>query len=133
MARPVGVTILAIISFLGAVFIVLSGALVLLGRNATNLPELTAALILLTIIFGGLYALAGWGLWRLKNWGRILTISLVAIASGFELLRWYLTPHFEMSNFVATVVSLMLYGITVLYLFKPDIKPRFQRIGQNRT
>lgn len=125
MTRPVGVTILAIISFLGAVLIVLSGALVLLGKNATNLPDLTAVLILLMIIFGGLYALAGWGLWRLKNWGRILTISLVAIASAFELFRWYLTPHFEMSNFVATVVSFTLYGMTVLYLFKPDIKPLF--------
>jgi uncharacterized membrane protein (DUF2068 family) len=149
MARPIGVTIIAIILFLAAAFVVLSEARVLLARNgfmatifrgqasnadaASGPPELRAALVLLTVIFGTLYALAGWGLWRLKNWGRILTISLAAIGSGFELLRWFLPLHFKMSNFVATVVSLTLYGMTAWYLLKADVKPRFQRVERNRT
>jgi uncharacterized membrane protein (DUF2068 family) len=140
MARPVGVTIIAIGSFLGAAIVVLSGVRFLAGSGfmasvfreqasnadaASGLSEVAAAAILLTIVFGALYALSGWGLWKLKNWGRILTISLVAIASGFELLRWYLTLHFKMSHFVATAVSLTLYLVIVLYLVKPDIKARF--------
>jgi len=150
MARPVGVTIISVISFLAAVFAVLTGARFLFAGNglmttifrerafnaeaASGWPELGAGLILLTIIFGTLYALAGWGLWRLKNWGRILIFVLIAIASSFELLRWYLTLHFKISNFVATAVSLTSYLVVVLYLVKPDVKAAFlaSRSG-NRT
>jgi len=139
MRRPAGVTIVAIVCFLAAAFIVLTG-IRLFARDgfmatlfsqgsdsgvASGLAELGAASILLVITFTALYALAGWGLWKLKNWGRILTIFLMAIGFVFRLLLWYLTPYFKMSNFLATVVTLVLYGVTALYLFKPEVKATF--------
>ncbi len=97
---------------------------------ASGLPEIAAGLIISVIVFSALYALAGWGLWKLKNWGRILTLLLLTIGSAFELLRWLLTPHFKMSGFLATLVTLALYGATIWYLLKPDVKAAFPRLDR---
>jgi hypothetical protein len=131
MARPFGVTVIAIICFLCAAFGgivggrgVLAFIHLLRARGAggdSGLAEIGAGLILITIIFPTLYALAGYGLWNLKNWARFLTIALVAVAFGFELLRWSLaTPHL-----IATIASLVLFLVTISYLLKPDVKAAF--------
>lgn len=140
--RPAGVTVLAILCFLVAAYEVLS-AIRLFARGgfvaaffsgqyqgsnsgaASGLPELGAGLIFLVIVFPALYALAGLGLWKVKSWGRILTLFVLAIGFVVELFRWLLTPHFKMSSFLATVVSLSLYGVTAWYLFKPNVKAAF--------
>ena len=143
MGRPAGVTVIAIVCFLVAAFEVFNGIRPFARggfmaaffseryRNpnsgaASGLPEIATGLILAVIIFSALYALAGWGLWKLKSWGRILTLLLLTVGSAFELLRWLLTPHFKMSGFLANVVTLALYGVTIWYLLKPDVKAAFR-------
>jgi uncharacterized membrane protein (DUF2068 family) len=138
MVRPAGIKVIAVICFLVAVFVVFNGiqlftrsgfmAAVFSERyQATNssatsgLPELAAGVFLDLIIVSALYALAGWGLWKLKSWGPKLVFFLIAIAVTFELLRWLLTLHFKLS----TVVTLALYGVTIWYLLKPDVKAAF--------
>ncbi len=136
MGRPVGVTVIAIICFLVATYEVLSG-IRLLARGGvmaalSGPPELRAGLFLLIIIFPALYALAGWGLWKVKSWGRILTLFLLVVGFAFVLVLWLLTPHFKMSGFLETVVSLALYGVTAWYLFKPNVKAAFEVFGNYR-
>jgi len=145
--RPAGVTVIAIICFLVAAFEVFNGVRPFVrggfmaaffgawyqGPNAgaaSGLPEIAAGLIVSVIVFSALYALAGWGLWKLKNCGRILTLLLLTIGSAFELLRWLLTPHFKMSAFLATLVTLALYGATIWYLLKPDVKAALPRLDR---
>ncbi len=81
MGRPVGVTILAILNFIGAAVCLLGGIAMILGGGfiATMLSQgqgaggagilagLGAAAGVMIIICGGVSALIGFGLWKLKG------------------------------------------------------------------
>ena len=81
MGRPVGVTILAILNFIGAAVCLLGGIAMILGGGfiATMLSQgqgaggagilagLGAAAGVMIIICGGVSALIGFGLWKLKE------------------------------------------------------------------
>lgn len=140
MARPAGVTTIAILCFAGASFCVLSGTRLIAGSNfigtffrerhdnaTSNLAELGAILIFLLVVLTVLYAAAGWGLWKLRGWGRVLTIVLVTLGATFDLLRRFLSPHFKSSSFVEAAVTLTLYGMIAWYLVKPEVKAMFTR------
>src|SRR5437660_8882474 len=94
MGRPVGVTILAILNFIGAAFCVLGGIAMILGGGfiATMLSQgqgsagaagilagLGAAAGVFIIIMGGVSALLGYGLWKRKGGARIVRFVLWAI------------------------------------------------------
>ena len=112
MGRPVGVTILAILDFIGAAFCLLGGIGMILGGGfiATMLSQgqgsagaagilagLGAAAGVFIIIIGGVSALVGFGLWKLKGWARIVSIVLFAINGVFQLLGILGTlAHFNM-------------------------------------
>jgi len=112
MGRPVGVTILAILDFIGAAFCLLGGIGMILGGGfiATMLSQgqgsagaagifagLGAAAGVFIIIIGGVFALVGFGLWKLKGWARIVSIVLYAISAVFQLLGILGTlTHFNM-------------------------------------
>jgi hypothetical protein len=132
LAKPVGVTIIAIVFFLESAFVVLlgirlarSGLITTSYSGSSGLPELVAAAIVLAVVFSALYALAGWGLWKLKNWGRLLAVALQTIGSAVDLLRWVFTKNPSMSKSFATVITLALYGAVVWYLTKKDVKAAF--------
>jgi len=135
MARPVGVTIIAICCFLVALYDALSG-IRLIARGvftptltdagtARGLAQLGAATILLMIIFTVLYALAGWGLWKLRSVGRWLTISLAAVGIAFRSLLWFFAPHHKTSDFIEITLTFTIYGVIIWYLFKDEVKIAF--------
>ena len=135
MARPVGVTIIASCCFLATLYGVANG-ISLIARGgfmatfndaggASGLAELGAAVILIMIIFTALYALAGLGLWKLRGWGRWLTIFLAAVGSTFRLLRWFLIRHHKTSDFIEITLTFTIYGVIVWYLLKDDVKAAF--------
>lgn len=136
MARPAGVTIIAILCFLVAAFFLLIEIRLFARTDVirsfstadsdSGFVELAAVIILdLIIIFPILYALAGWGLWRLKNWGRIMIIALLLNGSVFSLLRLLLTSHLNTSRVLSTVASFAVYGVIISYLLKADVKAAF--------
>src|SRR5258707_10105257 len=103
MVRPVGVTILAIFNFIGTAFCLLGGIGMILGGGfiATMLSQqgqgsagaagvlagLGAAAGGFIIIIGGVSALLGFGLWKLKGWARIVSIVLYGIRAEIHLVR----------------------------------------------
>lgn len=139
MARPAGVTTIAILFFLGTVYCVVleihlfvqndvfsAAKTVFALINAEDaLPDFGAILLVEMIVFPILYATAGWGLWKLRNWGRILTVGLLVYGSLFTSIRWLLTPHVKTSRSVATVISFAVYGVIISYLLKADVKAGF--------
>ena len=132
MARPVGVTIIAVCCFLAALYGALSGirliAKVFMTSNSgatSGVAELGAILILDLIIFTVLYALAGWGLWKLKRWGCWVAIFLGAVGSTYRLLLWFLTSHHTISDLLTIGSSVAIYGAIIAYLFKDEVKTAF--------
>ena len=144
MGRPVGVTILAILDFIGAAFCLLGGIGMILGGGfiATMMSQqggqgsagaagffagLGAVAGVFIIIIGGVCALVGFGLWKLKNWARIVSIVLLGIGVAVQLLGLLGTlAHFNLFAFVWSVLWIAVDAFIIWYLLKPEVKAAFQ-------
>ena len=147
MNRPVGVTILAIFNFIVAAFCLLGGIGMILGGGfiATMLSQqgqggaslfagLGAAAGVFIIIIGGVGALVGYGLWKLKGWARIVSIVLFAISAVMQLFGLLGTlAHFNVFAFVWTVFWIAVDAFVIMYLLKPEVKAAFQPPAQARA
>jgi hypothetical protein len=144
MGRPVGVTILAILNFIMAAFCLLGGIGMILGGGviATMLSQqgqgsagaagilagLGAAAGVFIIIIGGVSALVGFGLWKLKGWARIVSIVLFAISGAFQLLGILGTlAHFNLFALIWGAFWVAVDAFVIWYLLKPEVKAAFQQ------
>lgn len=150
MGRPVGVTILAVLNFIGAAFCLLGGIGMILGGGfiATMLSQqgqgsagaagvlagLGAAAGVFIIIIGGVSALVGFGLWKLKGWARIVSIVLYGISGVFQLLGILGTlAHFNAFALIWGAFWVAVDAFVIWYLLKPEVKAAFQAPAQARA
>jgi hypothetical protein len=149
MVRPTGVTIIAVCSFVGAGFGVLAGIAMIAGGgfmatflNQQGEPSGLAGLMaglgavfgVICLVFAALYILVGSGLWKLKEWARIVTIILVAISACFQALGLLgSVAHFNIISFVWSGFWLAVDGLIIWYLLKPEVKAAFQSGVQARA
>ena len=144
MGRPVGVTILAILNFIGAAICLLGGIGMILGGGfiATMLSQqgqgsagaagilagLGAAAGVFIIIMGGVSALVGFGMWKLKGWARIVSIVLFAISAVMQLLGLLGSlAHFNVFAVVWSLFWVAVDAFVIWYLLKPEVKAAFQQ------
>jgi hypothetical protein len=128
--RPTGVTILAILAFIGGAFGIL-GALALLGLGVA-LGGVVGAGGGLSFVFGIvllalsiLYLWIGWGFWNLKRsaWSVGLVVFGAGIIISFiQLLLGYAT----ITNLIVTII---INGIVIYYLLTPGVKAAFGVTG----
>lgn len=104
--RPLGISILAVLSFVGAAGAAV-GSGVLVYRAGGEEPGWNAGIAAVLLALAGLNLAVGIGLWRLRRWGRTLEL----IASWIGLLGF---P-------IGTVVSI----VALFYLNRPGIKILF--------
>jgi hypothetical protein len=142
MERPTGVTVIAVLYFLGAAFLGLAGLGFIVGGSAlAGLAKSGgpgAALFAAGgAIIGGIFlvmalveAAMGVGFIKLQNWARVVAIVFTAIGVLFGLLGLLsVTMHmmvFQMA-FQAAVLALEVWIVT--YLFKPEVKQAFGATG----
>jgi len=138
--RPTGVTVLAILNFLGAACMVIFGLLFMLGLGLAGMGAgssgeggamalllgLGAVAGVIFLVFAAVAIVVGIGLWRLRNWARILTIVLAAIS----LLP--LLPGLLMSMLSIEIFTMMFqlafaafYGWIIWYMLQPHVKRAF--------
>lgn len=144
MGRPVGVTILAILNFIGAAVCLLGGIGMILGGGfiATMLSQqgqgsagaagvlagLGAAAGIFIIIMGGVSALVGFGMWKLKGWARIVSIVLYALSGVFQLLGILGSlAHFNAFALIWGAFWVAVDAFVIWYLLKPEVKAAFQQ------
>jgi len=140
--RPMGVVLIAIYHFLAAAFLVLLaitlgvgssvlGALLGAGRNIPfgGLGFLVGIVgAICCLVFACIAALAGYGVWTLREWGRILCIVLAVIALLFSLPGLLLMGlHFGFFLGGFRVIKLAINILIIWYLVQPQIKGLFQR------
>jgi hypothetical protein len=144
MVRPVGVTILAILNFIGAAFCLLGGIAMIAGGGfmatlmsqqggqgsagaAGVLAGMGAVAGVFIIIIGGISALVGFGLWKLKNWARIVSIVLLGLSIAGQLLQLLaVLAHFNLFAFVWIAFWTAVDAFIIWYLLKPEVKAAFQ-------
>jgi hypothetical protein len=138
MERPAGVTILAVLTLIGAAFLLIGGMIFFAGGAMLSHviaagPGAGALLGLGGAIVGGvLLALAilhiamAVGLLKLQNWARILMIVLVGLSllsSGGGLLFSFahIFPPLMFRHIVTVAIDIWI----LIYLFQPHVKQAF--------
>jgi hypothetical protein len=144
MGRPTGVTVIAVLYFLGAALLVLGGIGMMVGGGfiATLISQsgqqgsgagagifgaLGAVAGIFFLVFAAIDFLVGWGLIKLKGWARIIAIVfavLGALGSLFGLLGIF--SHFAAFILLWTVVRLAIFGWMIWYLVQPNVSAAFQ-------
>ncbi|MGY5876167.1 MAG: hypothetical protein RTU30_10500 [Candidatus Thorarchaeota archaeon] len=114
MARPLGVTILAILQLLGAIVLLAVGVLAFIA-GALLLPIIGMLLALFPLIFGIIGLILFYGLWNLKSWAWMWTIIV-------NILQIIVSAMDYSNNLVQLIISVVI----VVYLFAPNIKPLFR-------
>jgi len=151
--RPVGVTIIAILAIIGGILLLFGGiAFVALAPilsqintiddNSSNssfslningtdvtVPKNTL------FIFGGFLGIIGgmlivigiagfvvaWGLLTGKGWAWIVTIIVAIISIILNLIV-------VISGVLENIVGLIIYGVIIYYLYRPNVKSYFGRV-----
>lgn len=142
--RPTGVSVIAVLSFLGGISNIVAGLGLLFAPIPGQVAALATPFIVLGLVFvalGAFHIAVGWGLWELKNWARIVEIILRAlsliqflvlgaiflfgvdlsgIAPGLGLGRLSF-PGYGIALWILAAIP----GIIVWYLLKPDVERLF--------
>lgn len=141
MQRPDGVTILAVLAFIGAGLCAVAALLVLVGgamvANMAMRPGMGmlagvggAILGVFFLAIAALYGVIGFGMLKLQNWARILVIVLSFIGAFFNAIGILTTMiHFHP---MLIMWRLIMIGINVwiaTYLLKPHVKQAFGATG----
>lgn len=146
MARPGGVTVIAVLYYIVGGFCVLAGLLALLGAGFAGAlltqmqgqsgagaggfaAMIGGAISVFLFIGAAISILLGWGLWALKNWARIIVIVFAALGVLGSLLGLL---HISAVVVVAIVIRLAINGLILWYLLKPEVAAAFAA-GQARS
>jgi hypothetical protein len=141
MERPAGVTILAVLGFIGAGMLVLAALGMLLGgailANMATRPGLAmiggVGGVVVAVVFLGiaaLYLVVALGFLKLQNWARVLTIVLCGLGvlfNGLGVLNALI--HFRVFIVVWQVIVVGIDLWVMMYLLKPHVKQAFGATG----
>lgn len=140
MNRPTGVTVLAVLHFLGAGFAVLCGFGFLFGGSILALLGMSfpAAIAGFWLVVGAasffagavLAVLVGVGLLRLRSWARLVSIVLAGLGLLFAVLGVFSALlHFSVFLTIRELLVGALYLWIIMYLLKPNVKQAFGASG----
>jgi uncharacterized membrane protein (DUF2068 family) len=143
MGRPTGVTVIAVLCFIGGAFALLGGVGMMAGGGivasmmsqqgaaagpmAGIIASVGAAVGVFLLIIAVVDIVVGVGLLKLKEWARMVTIILTGIGAALGVLG--LLGGFVHFVLVATIFRLCILAVEVwiiMYLLKPDVKAAFQ-------
>ena len=146
MNRPTGVTVLAVLQFIGAACFVI-GALLLMvgstfvaamvgrvgagGHGGTAMAGMGALIGVVGGIFclgfAALHGVVGWGMWNLKNWARMVTLVLAAIGALLQVMGMMGTLlHFHIVLMLWHVIWLGVDAVIIWYLLTPEVRAAFE-------
>ena len=134
--RPLGITILAVLAFIGGIFGIcgglsgivagsfLSGLAASAGAsNAAALGGMAAVYSIVALGFAVADLVFGFGAWTLKSWAWMLGMVLFGLNIVFQLVAvvagW--------ATFGGVLISLAISGAIIYYLLTPEVKKAFGR------
>ena len=135
--RPTGITIIAVLMIIGGLTLLFTGITPLfLGPliSIDSSDSSTSALGLLITIGGltlvglGIASLiVSWGLLKGKGWARTITLIISIIAIIFAIISLI------SSEDLVHVISVIIYGIIIYYMFTNKVKLFFGKIKEPTT
>jgi hypothetical protein len=142
MQRPGGVTVVAVVLFVWSCVEVLAacGFVIWMLSQRTSRPDVTvlfvgALVILFVAGLASINAVAGYGLWKLRNWGRVMTLilcSIIAIGMTTQLLAGLQRPAWagvpsdaDQFRIYFSLAALAACGWVIYYLTRQQVKQAF--------
>lgn len=137
MQRPTGITIIAILFFIGAFFFLMAalaagvgtGVAGLGAAGAPGLGLLAGLGIVATVVLIALaaaYAAIGWGLLQLKEWARMVALLLTFVGAGFTSFGLLASLFaFEILSLLWQACWLAVHVVIIRYLMSAPIKAAF--------
>ena len=135
MERPKGVVILAILNLLGGIlgilfglFFFVFGSLGTLGGFVSGQADLAGAsfFMVVTSLIGLVNSVlslgVSYGLFMMKRWAWTM-----AIAIQFVYALTYVTSILNGKNLLGSLLSLVIAGVILYYLYQPNVKQAFAR------
>jgi hypothetical protein len=138
MERPTGVTVIAVLGFIGAFFLFFAAFGMFLGgailSSLANRPGLGmmagmggAIVGVVFLVIGAAYLVLGIGLWKLQNWARIVTLILVGLGVIFNVMALLSTIlHLHVFLFFIQALFIAVDVWIVVYLLRPQVKQAFR-------
>ena len=105
--RPLGVSIVAILTAIGGIVFLTSGSVLLI---------IGIGIIFLAI--GIAFLVVAYGLWRGKRWAWTVTLILSVIGILLAI------ASLAVGN-MGAIVSIIIHGVVIYYLYRPNVKAFF--------
>jgi len=131
-SRPTGVTILAILAIvfgvlgaIGSIFAFLGLGVIAAAGAQANLPPvgILTIFVILGLVLSILNIVFGIGALGLKPWAWKLGIGIQAFGIANNIIQQVLFS--QMANIASTIVALVISGLILYYLFRPNVKRAF--------
>ena len=122
-SRPMGITILAVLSAIGGVFGIIGGLGVFALFSALGGAGLGAILGLFLLATSAASLFLAYGFWTLKPWAWALGIGLEGLSIALTVLQ-LITGNGAIGG---SVVSIAIAGVIIYYLNTPTVKSAFGR------
>jgi len=137
-ARPMGITILAILSVIGGIFgligglgLIAGGALLggaVGGTTGAALGGMAFIFGIVTLGFAVAYIAFAYGAWTLKAWGWMLGVIMALASIVWTILGIVLSGDIVANLIsVSTIISVAIPLIILYYLNTPVVKSAFGR------
>jgi uncharacterized membrane protein HdeD (DUF308 family) len=105
--RPLGVTIIAVLTAIGGIIFLASGAVLL---------QIGIGIIFLAL--GVAYLVMAYGLWTGKRWAWTITLIL----SGIGIILAVISIA---AGNIGSIVSIIIHAVVIYYLYRPSVKVFF--------
>ena len=131
--RPTGITVISILMIIGGLILLFTGISPLVigplisidSDDSTNsLGFLITIGGLALVILGIASLIVSWGLLKGKTWARTITLIISFIAIIFAIIS--LVSSGELTH----VISIIIYGIIIYYMFTDKVKLFFGRVKE---
>jgi hypothetical protein len=131
--RPTGITVISILMIIGGLILLFTGiAPLVIGPLISIDSDYSTSSLGFLITIGGLALvilgiaslIVSWGLLKGKTWARTITLIISFIAIIFAIIS--LVSSGELTH----VISIIIYGIIIYYMFTDKVKLFFGRVKE---
>jgi hypothetical protein len=134
--RPTGVTILAVLAFIGAAGALILALVLFAGgsflASLSNTPGAAAVLAgwgafgaAIFLVLAVFEVAIGYGLLKLMNWARMGTVAFVVVGMINSVRVMFGAGGFQGGNLIGTAIGLAIDVWIIWYLFRPHVAQAF--------
>jgi hypothetical protein len=135
--RPTGITIIAVLMIIGGLILLFTGItplflgpLISIDSSDFSTSELGFLITiggLVLVVLGIVSLVVSWGLLKGKGWARTITLIISIIAIIFAIVTLI------SSEDLVHIISVIIYGIIIYYMFTDKVKLFFGKVKESTT